>query len=195
MYWPDQHQLTLWEPQPNLGAIVASRDPLDLKRDVVDNYDEVGTSTYLVTWGWVDNVVADCHKFGNRYTIVKTQGHWISIKSSPLFADITTQLQKLVNEQASRKVNHFCVIGQNAGSFLSAYVYWPEKNQLIFWLPAPNELSVLEYLDNTYAVDLRTGLIDGVAPFAGRMQRSYSQNILRACKASGQDFTITKSGK
>jgi hypothetical protein len=195
VYWSSQRQLITWDPGGELYALVDSRDPLNLQQDVVADYNEVGSSTYLVTRGWLNGVLADCRKFGNAYTIVKTEGNWISIKSSPLFADVKTQLQTLVNEQATKKVNHFCVIGQNDGSYLSAYVYWPEENRLIMWVPVPDQSAELEGVDESYGADLNTGIVSAETynPFDGRIPRLYAQKVLDTCQASGEKFTVAKS--
>ena len=194
VYWSSQHQLITWDPGWELYALADSRSPLNLQHDVVANYNEVGSSTYLVTRGWLNGVLADCRKFGNAYTIVRTEGNWISIKSSPLFADVKTQLQTLVNEQASEKLNHFCVIGQNDGAYLSAYVYWPEEDRLIMWVPVPDQSAELEGVDESYGADLKTGLVSAETynPFDGRMPRSDAQTVLDACQASGEKFIVIK---
>lgn len=195
VYWANQHQLITWNPGEKLLTLVDSRNPLDLQHDVVSNSDEVGSSTYLVTRDWLNGILGDCRKFGNAYTIVKTEGNWISITSSPLFADVKTQLQTLVNEQATKKVNHFCVIGQNDGSYLSAYVYWPEENRLIMWVPVPDQSAELEGVDESYGADLNTGIVSAETynPFDGRIPRLYAQKVLDTCQASGEKFTVAKS--
>lgn len=184
IYWPTQNKYIAWGSGPQ-SSIIGASDYFDLTRDIVpDNYDNgANTSTYLMTRSEVDGIINDCRGRGEKYTITKTHGGWVSISKFSQFVLVNEQLQDLVDLDSSPKINKFCVIGQKDGSFLAAYVYWQTQEQLIMWLPDKN------FPDDPYAVayadvdiDLKHGLRDQEDGHDDRdeMQRSYAQSILKA---------------
>lgn len=68
--WPGRRALVLWEPTADhTDNLMLSRRWLDLDRDVVATDDDVAGSTYLVTRAWVDQTVADCNQYGERFRV------------------------------------------------------------------------------------------------------------------------------
>jgi hypothetical protein len=165
----------------------------DLTRDVLP---DGSSSIDYWTRSDVDHVMRDCRARGDGYTIIKTAGGWVPISHYPQFATVKDQLQDLVDHDATQKINKFCVIGQKDGAFLGAYVYWLTEDQLIFWLPNPNDIDESDALTYpTVGIDLKHGLRDEEDAKDDRdeMQRSYAETILQACQDSGQNFVINKS--
>jgi hypothetical protein len=69
VHWIERAALILWEPSDVPEPLARSRRYLDLKKDVVASQDNLQGSTYKVTQSWVDGVIADCAKAGDKYTI------------------------------------------------------------------------------------------------------------------------------
>jgi hypothetical protein len=70
VHWVEGKALILWEPAPeNPLPLIASRRYLHLQRDVVASEEDLKGSTYLVTRTWVNTVLADCTRVGDRYTV------------------------------------------------------------------------------------------------------------------------------
>jgi hypothetical protein len=67
VHWSTAKRLVLWEPttgDERRFDLVRSRRNLDLTQDVRKTDAEVGTSTYLVTQAWVDQITRDCARRG-----------------------------------------------------------------------------------------------------------------------------------
>jgi hypothetical protein len=172
-----------------MGAIGYS----DLTRDILP--DGTMTDDYLHRSD-VMNIIRDCRKYGDAYTIKKTAGGWVPISHYPQFTTIKAQLQDLVDHNATQKINKFCAIGQKDGAFLGAYVYWLTGDQLIFWLPDPSDIDESDALKYSMVeIDLKQGLRneEDSADDRNEMQRSYAEGLLKACQKSGQNFIINKS--
>jgi hypothetical protein len=70
VHWVEGKALILWEPaSANPLPLIASRRYLNLERDVVASEEDIKGSTYLVTRTWVNTVLADCTRVGDRYTV------------------------------------------------------------------------------------------------------------------------------
>jgi hypothetical protein len=73
VYWKEQNSLIYWESaapgSQSADTLINSRRQLDLAQDVVATQAEVGSSSYLVTRGWVDSVLKDCQKRGVSYAL------------------------------------------------------------------------------------------------------------------------------
>lgn len=72
VHWATARRLILWEPSSDDDRrfdLARSRRDLDLTQDVRATSEEVGTSTYLVTQGWVDRTIRDCARTGRTYRI------------------------------------------------------------------------------------------------------------------------------
>lgn len=197
VYWSTEHQIILWEPTDNDYALLMSRDDLDLTQDVVANLNDVNGSTYLVTRKWVNNLLDDCRRRGNIYTVQKTEDSWTSIKEYKDFLNVKDQLQTLVNVQGHHKINQICIIGQKAPEYVGAYIYWPIEHRLIYWLPNRHDLYDPEELLVDYGdLDLEKGLRnkeDSKSHMIYEMPRSYVKKIINACALSGEEFVILKS--
>ena len=120
---------------------------------------------------------------------------WFSITGQPDFADVTEQLQVLVDEHASRPANRFCVVGEKAPGFKEAWVYWPDDNKLILWLPDR---------DNPHAIagskrylDLTRDVVDGTDMHGStyRLTRATANQKIDACKLHGETFTVIKTAR
>lgn len=80
VYWTEGNRILLWEPLPE-GAgesvrnkdLLMSRRSLRLDQDVAQTQEEVGTSTYLVTRAWVDELQAACAALGEKISVVKRE--------------------------------------------------------------------------------------------------------------------------
>lgn len=198
VYWPTEYKLILWEPMDSTFALLWSRDYVDLKHDVVPSANDITLQYMVLPWTRpeVDEVIANCRKYGSKFTITKSESGWVKISEFPRFSTITSQLQTLVDAQGHSKINDFCVIGQKDGSYLAAYVYWATEDRLIIWNPDPHDFAEPHGLVNSYSnVNLKIGAVD--QEFYSRttteMPRSYANEIIRACAASGQKFSVTKS--
>jgi hypothetical protein len=137
IYWPTQNKIIEWKPD-EYQAVLGAMGYSDLTRDILP--DGAMTDDYLHRSD-VINIIRDCRKYGDTYTIKKTAGGWVPISHYPQFSTIKAQLQDLVDHDATQKINKFCVIGQKDGAFLGAYVYWFTGDQLIFWLPDHNDIN------------------------------------------------------
>jgi hypothetical protein len=75
VHWPRGNKLILWEggtdPVTRLQSIARSRNPLDLRKDVVATPADIGSSTYLVDRAWVNQKIADCAKHGRYYRVAR----------------------------------------------------------------------------------------------------------------------------
>jgi hypothetical protein len=165
----------------------------DLTRDVLP--DGAMRDDYLHRSD-VKSIIQDCRKNGSYCTIKKIDGGWVPIGAYSQFSTIRTQLQDLVDHDATQKSNTFCVIGQKENGYLAAYVYWRTEDQLIFWLPDKNDAyETYALTDSIFQIDLKHGLRDeeDAAYQENEMQRSYAEAILKACRKSGQNFVIKKS--
>jgi hypothetical protein len=189
IYWPTQNKLITWDD----NIILESAHYSDLTRDILP--DGAMTDDYLHRSD-VNNIIRDCRKHGDAYTIKKTAGGWVPISHYQQFATIKDQLQDLVDHNDTKMINKFCAIGQKDGAFLGAYVYWLTRDQLLFWLPEPHDIYDFYALtDSPVQIDLKRGLRneEDSADDENEMQRSYAEVILKACQKSGQNFIINKS--
>jgi hypothetical protein len=198
VYWSTENKLILWEPMNIPFALLWSRDYVDLRHDVVANADDITPQNMVLPWTRpaANEVISNCLKYGTKFTVIKSENGWVRVNEFSQFSSIKLQLQTLVDTQGRSRSNDFCVIGQKDGNYLAAYVYWATENRMIIWNPDPNDFSEPHGLANSYSsVDLKTGAVD--REFYSRtiteMPRSYADKILRACRASGQKFSITKS--
>ncbi len=75
VHWPRGQRLILWEgatdPLTRIASIARSRRPGNLRTDVVAAEKDIGSSTYLVDRGWVNQKIADCAKHGRRYRVAR----------------------------------------------------------------------------------------------------------------------------
>ncbi len=73
LHWREGNRLTLWEPAREGGEskdlLNHSRRDLDISKDVLATQDDIGSSTYKVSYAWVDGVEKDCQKRGKSYVI------------------------------------------------------------------------------------------------------------------------------
>jgi hypothetical protein len=189
IYWPTQNKLIVWDD----NIILESAHYSDLTRDILPD----GAMTInRLHRSDVNDIIQDCRKYGDVYTIKKTANGWVPIGHFRQFATIKAQLQDLADHDATQKINRFCVIGQKDGAFLGAYVYWLTGDQLIFWLPDPQDIYDLDALTNSAVkIDLKHGLRneEDSADDENEMQRSYAEVILKACQKLEQNFVINKS--
>jgi hypothetical protein len=81
VYWKEKNMIYFWW-EPDISYTTESEDnliasrimdlnqkPVDLKQDLVDNAQEIGSSTFLVTKAWANDVLNDCQKFGDKILI------------------------------------------------------------------------------------------------------------------------------
>lgn len=117
---------------------------------------------------------------------------WISIQGRTEFADVNDQLQVLANSNGHRTENQFCVVGQQDGHYVQAYVYWPDENKLILWEPHLYDNQALvgskRYLDLTR--DVVAG--DDVHGSTYLLTRADADAILLACHLHGEQFMIKR---
>ncbi len=72
VYWPSENKLILWVPNINDPDTLAhSRRYLDLKRDVRT---DIGTSTYLLSRSFVNELLTACSAKGDHFVMRKTPG-------------------------------------------------------------------------------------------------------------------------
>ena len=75
VHWIEGSRLVLWLPVgtdsgfPSEYTLLNSKRNLNLKKDVVSTPEEIGSSSYLVDRPWVDALIADCRKRGERFTL------------------------------------------------------------------------------------------------------------------------------
>ncbi len=192
IYWPVQNKIIAWASGSG-QTIFDSGEFSDLTRDVLP--DGAVTDDYLHRSD-VKIIIQDCWKYGRNYTIKKTIGGWSPISLYSQFSTVKAQLQDIVDHDATQRTNKFCVIGQKDGAYLAAYVYWQTKDQLVFWLPNPQDQFEPDALtDSVFQIDLKHDLRnkEDAADQGNEMQRSYVEDILKACRQSGQNFIINKS--
>ncbi len=116
--------------------------------------------------------------------------HWFSIRGRPEFADVQAQLQVVVDEHARHARNRFCVIGERAGSFVEAWVYWPEDGKLILWRPdRDNPHSIVG--SNRY-LDLMRDVVSGddAGGSTYKLTRATADGIVRACARQGNEYVV-----
>jgi hypothetical protein len=133
VYWINEHQLILWEPQDNNHAIISSREWIDLRTGVMPDSPDY-TGQYPMR-SEVEGILYDCSKYGDNYNVKKSEDGWVPISEYKEFNNAKNQLQNLVNNQGHVKKNNLCVIGQVNNQYVAAYIYWPEEQRLIYWLP------------------------------------------------------------
>ncbi len=197
IYWSTQNKLILWVPEGS-NAVFFTRDYVDLTRDVVANAADIKPSDYILPWTReeVNAVLQDCARHGNYYSIKRTFEGWIQVSRFSQFVTLQKQLQDLVNTDGHVKLNRFCVIGQQDGAYLAAYVYWPAQNKLIFWLPDPYNQYVSDALTNSpVSIDLARDLRDkeDANNIGNEMERSTALKVIEACRKFGSIYTILKS--
>lgn len=73
VHWREGHALLTWYGRGEAGfpddTLAFSHHKLDLRRDVVPTDADINSSTYLVSRPWVAQTLADCRRFGMRYTV------------------------------------------------------------------------------------------------------------------------------
>lgn len=199
VYWPTEGKLILWEPGDDVFSLLDSRDYVDLAHDVVANADDITMRYMVIPWTRpdVNHVINNCARYGTKFDINKLESGWVSIDKIPRFSSIRIQLQTLVDEQGNEKINNFCVIGQQGGAYLAAYVYWANEDRLIIWNPDPHDFDASYGLTDSYSnVDLKNASVD--QEYFDRsneeIPRSYVNQILSVCGLSGQKFVLIRQG-
>jgi hypothetical protein len=118
--------------------------------------------------------------------------HWFAISSNADFADVRAQLHVVVDEHAHQKQNRFCVVGEGASGDDEAWVYWPQENKLILWLPDR---------DNPHAIagskrylDLSRDVVAGndVNGSTYLMTRQTVREKIQACRQHGEVYSVDK---
>lgn len=71
VYWHEGQRLVHWEPaaadvDPK-ETLIRSRRDLDLRKDVVASARELGASTYRIDQPWLQRLLADCKRRGQRF--------------------------------------------------------------------------------------------------------------------------------
>ena len=208
VYWPTEDKLINWDHKiDDPEALVDAKTLLYLNSDVVATEGEIDGSTYLVTSAWVNDVIHNCNRFGNRYHITKSDSGWKSPEDFPQFSTLNTQLQSLLappdwllnadprTVRPSQQINKFCVIAQKDRSWLAAYVYWETKHRLILWLPKADDDDAL--LLSYGSLDLQHGIASSATPHGPiyQMPQHYMQNIISACLSKGISLTIQTNSK
>lgn len=73
VYWHQGQRLVYWEPAgediESKETLTRSRRDLNLRRDVVATPAELGGSTYRVDRPWLNALLADCRRRGERHTL------------------------------------------------------------------------------------------------------------------------------
>lgn len=67
--WQEGKRLILWEPPSELEFARRTWDISEASKDVVDTQEEVGSSTYIVTRQWVNDILGTCREHGEQITI------------------------------------------------------------------------------------------------------------------------------
>jgi len=196
VYWPTQNKLIVWGVGSSI--LLASTDYFDLLRDIAPSPADIPPQDFILPWTKADviSLVQDCHAQGSIYTVMKTTDGWAPIRRFSEFSSVEAQLQYLVDNNSSAKVNNFCVVGQKDGVYTAAYIYWQNQNRLIYWLPGKYDVDdPFAVSDSPVQIDLNHGLRDeeDSSDERNEMQRSYATAIVRACRRTGQQFVIRKS--
>lgn len=74
VHWEEGKAIILWEGStgPESPVLIAYlRRFLKFDEDVVATQEEAGSSTYLVTWDWVNSITRDCEAHGDKFVISK----------------------------------------------------------------------------------------------------------------------------
>lgn len=78
VYWPDNKEIILWEPLRGAGVarLYLSRRHWDLDKDIVADAQAPGYfgSTYLETRDWERQILDECSRFGEYFTIARSVG-------------------------------------------------------------------------------------------------------------------------
>ena len=71
VYWREGRQLMKWEPFFRDQWRLSLCRAVQLDADVVPTAQEIGSSSYLVSEGWVRRIIGDCVKNGDVYVLSK----------------------------------------------------------------------------------------------------------------------------
>lgn len=69
IHWVNRGALIWWEPSRPPMPLAQSRRYLSLTKDVVESEEMLQGSTYLVTRTWVNQLISNCAKTGDKFTI------------------------------------------------------------------------------------------------------------------------------
>ena len=127
--------------------------------------------------------------------LAHAEEHWFPISSNVDFADVRAQLQVVVDEHAHQRQNSFCVVGEGSSGDEEAWVYWPQENKLILWLPDR---------DNPHAIagskrylDLSRDVVAGndVHGSTYLMTRQAVREKIQACRQHGEIYSVDKPAR
>ena len=75
LYWRENHELyTLSQSKDTMSDLSIWQSPLNLWTDVVKDQKDIGSSTFIETRGWVDNILHHCDTNGTRLILKKSNG-------------------------------------------------------------------------------------------------------------------------
>ena len=73
LYWRENNELyTLSQSRYAMDDLSLWQAPLNLKTDVVKRQKDIGSSTFLETRGWVDNILRHCDLAGTKLVVMKS---------------------------------------------------------------------------------------------------------------------------
>lgn len=120
--------------------------------------------------------------------------HWTSIDGNTGFTGWKKELHRLVQKDAERTRNNFCIVVHGQGAELEAYVYWPERNRLITWGPSDDEISSLDQVGAP--LDLEHDVVATQADIGSStylVTRGWVDHVISACRRYGTTFAVDKS--
>lgn len=124
------------------------------------------------------------------------------VASNPDYAHVEASLAELVNERATKPLNHFCVIGYKPPAAEPVvWVHWLEENRLILWEPYSAEAGAdqkKDILRSRRNLNLATDVVASEADLHGstyRVTKAWLDQTLADCQAAGEKYSIRKKGE
>ena len=120
---------------------------------------------------------------------------WFAVDTNSWFTGWRSQLQELVDRDATLSTNELCVVGWQNGdpASLQAYLVWPAGHKLITWRPSKDDPHSL--LHETNVTDLQKDVVATDRDVNGstyRVTHAWVGHIESSCRKFGMTVRLSR---
>ena len=127
---------------------------------------------------------------------------WHRLTSVPGYPGMREELQSVVDQGGTTRVNHLCVVVADYADTPAAkrparqlaYVYWPEGHSVLAYVPTTLDRIDGSSMSGAASFDLRHEVFPDWKAVKGvrGVSRSFASTIIGACRRHGDQFVIER---
>ncbi len=133
--------------------------------------------------------------------------YWRNPEVTPGFGGVRKELQRLVNADGRRRVNHLCAVVEDVheppsasseGNSQQLIVYWREGASIYTYGPGDHGSIGPGNRNEGADINLRMDVVKNERDIAGsttRVTRAYVDSLITHCRTSGVSYTIVRNSR